>query len=139
MSTPADHVELKNLQTQLTKAEAQLKGAKEEKSLANQKVSTVEGRVKSLKQKIDRLTKKNDKIVITEHAMLRYLERVYGLDIAALKQEMMPDKTEETIKTMGGGKFPVTPNGSSVSLTRQFDQFTLLVKRNTVTSVITPD
>lgn len=101
-----DHVELKSLQTQIKKAEAELKSANEEKQQAQGNVERVRKRLNKLKSQKEQLTQQH-KVVITEHAILRYLEHVYGLDIDKIKLEMMPQATKEKIQQMGSGKYPV--------------------------------
>ncbi|MGD6739693.1 hypothetical protein ACN08N_23755 [Photobacterium leiognathi subsp. mandapamensis] len=48
--------------------------------------------------------------VVTEHAMLRYLERVKGIDIAAIEREILNPKAVEIINTHGIGpsKIPLS-------------------------------
>ena len=48
--------------------------------------------------------------VVTEHAILRYLERVKGIDIIAIEREILNPKTIETINTHGIGpsKIPLS-------------------------------
>lgn len=45
-------------------------------------------------------------IIITEHALLRYMERVKYLDIEELKKAVLPDETRKLVEKFGSGKFP---------------------------------
>lgn len=45
-------------------------------------------------------------VPVTDHALVRYLERVLGFDIEALKQEMITARTESLIRTLGDGWYP---------------------------------
>jgi len=44
------------------------------------------------------------KIWISDHAILRYLERIHNLDMPALKREMLPPEVRITIKKLKTGK-----------------------------------
>ena len=45
---------------------------------------------------------------ITDHAIVRYLQRVKGVDIDALKKEIVPNDVRKQIEELGGGgSFPV--------------------------------
>jgi recombination DNA repair RAD52 pathway protein len=44
---------------------------------------------------------------VSDHAIVRYLERVKGLDIEAIKKEILPDALSRAAKKMGNGFYPV--------------------------------
>ena len=46
-------------------------------------------------------------ILICDHAIVRYLERVKGMDMGELKKEILPDVVEKAMKKLGvtGMKF----------------------------------
>lgn len=48
-----------------------------------------------------------DKPVVTEHAMLRYLERIYGLDIEAMRDEILAEGRAGVIFLIENGKVPI--------------------------------
>ena len=67
--------------------------------------------------------RKGSGIVISEHAILRYLERVGQIDMERIKSEILPEEVGEICKRFGGnGKFPTK--------THQ-----VIVKNNIVTTV----
>jgi hypothetical protein len=46
------------------------------------------------------------RIVVTDHALVRYLERVKGLDREAVEAEMLTDDLVEQVRVLGGtGRF----------------------------------
>lgn len=63
---------------------------------------------------------------VSDHAIVRYIERVYGIDIEAIKAELLTEDAREQIKIVGSGKIPSGP-------------FTLVVKRGTVVTVLTEE
>jgi hypothetical protein len=64
--------------------------------------------------------------VVSDHAMIRYLERVYGLDLAMLADEIL-DGRRESIMKCETGKW-ITSQG-----------VTLIVKGRVVVTVIGPE
>ncbi len=50
------------------------------------------------------------KVGVTVHALLRFLERVDGVDIENAVERLVPDKLQEQIAVVGGnGSFPGPP------------------------------
>jgi hypothetical protein len=46
-------------------------------------------------------------IVVTDHAIVRYLERVKGVDIEEIRRSIVTEKVKEMIDTLGTGLFPI--------------------------------
>lgn len=63
---------------------------------------------------------------VSDHAVVRYLERVKGMDIAAIRKEILPDKLNKMTKVMGSGYYPVS------------DAFKIRVKNGVVITVLKP-
>ena len=63
---------------------------------------------------------------ISDHAIVRYLERVKGMDIEAIKKEILPPHVHADTKVMGNGYYPV--NG----------KHKVRVKNGVVITVFTP-
>ena len=63
--------------------------------------------LKAVNRQIKHLGEKAN-IVISEHALLRYLERVRGLDMEQLKKEILPQKTQKLIRTFRNCGMTVT-------------------------------
>lgn len=85
---------------------------------------------KRLRQKKEQLHKINNDIkqiqanvVIREHAVLRYLERVKGINMAETEKEILDEELRKQILTLGSGKFPK-------------NDFTLIVKNNVIVTVV---
>jgi hypothetical protein len=45
--------------------------------------------------------------IVTEHAILRYLERVGGINTEDVKSKIMPESLVDKIKIVGDGEYPV--------------------------------
>lgn len=66
------------------------------------------------------------KVGVSAHAMLRYLERVHGVDINDMVDHLVPDDLEDQMAVVGHtGKFPGPPG------------FRLVMKDGVVVTVIT--
>lgn len=116
-------VELKTLQTRLRKAEAILEALRDEQRGVSRRMTEAQATVDLLRRHIAAL--QNAGVVITEHAMLRYLQRVHGIDLEQVQREMLPANVEERIRTLGSGLFPV-------------DGFSLRVRDGQVVTVVAP-
>ena len=68
------------------------------------------------------MTGKKKHVGFTDHALLRYVERVMGVDIEQLKEEILPGHHKLMIKE----DCKITKNG-----------YTLVVRGNSVVTVIT--
>jgi hypothetical protein len=44
---------------------------------------------------------------VTDHAVVRYLERVAGMDIAAIRRAILPADVEAQVRVLGDGRYPV--------------------------------
>lgn len=104
MKSVATTTELKGLQTQLAQATAKRELLQQEVFNTQKEVHTLTTRIKSLNNRIKQLKENEHEPVVSEHAILRYLERVKGVDLDALKHEIMDDKTVENIKFLKSGK-----------------------------------
>jgi hypothetical protein len=46
-------------------------------------------------------------IHITDHAMLRYIERVMGVDMAQVRENILPRSNQQAVRRLGSGSFPI--------------------------------
>ncbi len=94
--------ELKALETRRNKLQA-------EKKVLGQEINDKQGqfgifnrKIKELQENIEALKKRAPKnIVVTEHAMLRYLERVDGLDLQELHDRILTPESQTIIDKLG--------------------------------------
>jgi hypothetical protein len=97
---------LKQLQTRQAKAAALQKALREEMCVLQERLKACNAEVSELNQRISDLSMNGRQPVVSEHAILRYLERVKGVDIAAIQAEILSADVIEQIKVIGSGKFP---------------------------------
>lgn len=74
------------------------KAAQKEHAKAQQQLETV-------KKDINLAT--DTEPTVTEHAIIRYLERVMGLDLDNIRNEILSPEVATQIKALGGGKYPI--------------------------------
>jgi predicted nucleic acid-binding Zn-ribbon protein len=116
--------ELKGLQSMVGKLEADLSVVNLEIATLNKTKVELTNQLNGVKEKIKKMKLANKETVITEHAMLRYLERVKGLDLEVLKKDVLPDITRDLMAKM------LNANGSYPAGTHQ-----VVVKDNTVVTI----
>jgi hypothetical protein len=122
--------DLKHLTVLRDRAEHALALIRQEQSAVDQKMRQAVRELASVDAQIQRLresTKKAKAVMVSEHSILRYLERVRGVDLDQVKKEIMPEATIQRIRAMGNGEYPV--GGSH----------TLRVRDNTVITVLTKE
>jgi hypothetical protein len=99
-----DHTRLKQLQRLIGEAEKTAEKLTEERDAINQKLEGQLSLIANSKQELARLSQR---IVVSEHAILRYLERVRGIDLDDIKKEILPEHVEAQVRTLGNGTYPV--------------------------------
>lgn len=45
-------------------------------------------------------------MIVTDHAVLRYLERCHGLDVEALRERLAPEYLALAVNCLGSGIYP---------------------------------
>jgi septation ring formation regulator EzrA len=116
-----DRQRLKYLQTSLTELETTLPTLKEKAQVANQNYSRAQNDLAQLKHRIKTL--QNKEVIVSEHALLRYIERVMGVDLEEIKNQVLGPETLALIGKLGNGKYPI---GNGVRA---------VVKNNTVVTI----
>jgi len=114
--------QLKQLNTRAAKLEVDIKEARLEAKDKQQYCSRLENQLSNVKKEIVKL--EDSEIVVSEHAMLRYIERVMGVDLEAIQQRILTPAVTSLINNAGSGKFPIEGGGKVV------------VKGNTIVSVV---
>lgn len=119
--------ELKALETRKNKLAVECKLATQEANESKRKLQSLQVRLKEIEAHIKTL-KANDGVIVSEHAMLRYCERVLGVNLQEIAAKILPDVVRAQIATLGNGKFPVPDQ-----------EFSIRVKDGTVVTLLTGD
>lgn len=99
--------ELKKLQSLLIKQKSEIDLIKRERQLINERLSVAERNLRNTEEELKKL-KTGNKIIVSEHAVLRYLERTMELDLKAVENEILTEETVKQYRTLGNGKYPVS-------------------------------
>lgn len=103
--------ELKALQVRLTKAEADAKTTRDMAADANRAADTAAKIVQRLREQIALGSQEPQ---VTEHALLRYIERTYGVDLDDIRKIILTPEMDKAIRTLGSGKYPLPGGGKAV-------------------------
>ena len=103
----SESAQLKSLQTRLLEArafreEAQtlVNARRAELAAAEAELERRNQAVKAIVGQIDALTAEPAKIIVSEHAILRWLERKHGVNRAKIEAEMLTDRAREAVGKM---------------------------------------
>ncbi len=100
-----DSAKLKSLQTRLSTTRQKILDLKNQSSGLNRELTRQFEIEEALENDIKTLTEQD--IQISEHAILRYLERVQGVNIEQLKIEILPEATRTVILKNRTGRFKI--------------------------------
>lgn len=89
--------ELKGLQSQLARAQADASALKTEMAAVQRKHHQANQAVQSLERRIQELQATAVEPIVSEHAILRWLERVEGIDLDAIRAKILSGPTKELI------------------------------------------
>ncbi len=105
---------VKGLQSQIKKLESEASDLKLEIDIKKKEYNQKNQTIQSIKTNIEKINSKQN-IRVSEHAILRYLERVKGVDIEQIEKEILNDKVLQLIDKLGGnGSYP--SNDCSIKL-----------------------
>lgn len=115
---------IKQLSTQLAKLKQDCKVLQQQISFSQKEHNLKTNQVRKIEQEIKKLSS-NDSIIVSEHAILRYLERVKGIDLEEIKATILNDKIIELTKVLGA-------NGTYPN-----ENFSVVIKDNVVVTILT--
>lgn len=93
--------ELKALQVRRDKLAAALHIADREVDAAESRRDLIRDDLRSMEAQIAALTLPKRDPVVSEHALLRYVERVLGVDLSAIKDRILTDQNKKAIDFAG--------------------------------------
>lgn len=103
------------LQARLDKLEPQVKAARENKSKACTEFSKLDHKKREIQSQIDSFYEEEP--TVSDHAIVRYFERVLDMDIEALKKSILTPDLATQMKAFGGkGKFPIGEGVKAVAV-----------------------
>jgi len=122
MSRIKDKQIVKQLKSQLKKVEGEIEAINVNIKNKQKEINQKSNITRSLNDKIKNLNI-SEELDVSDHAIVRYLERVKGVNIDEIKKEILNDNIVRLIETLGGsGKYPN-------------DNFTIVMKDNMVITI----
>lgn len=119
---------LKQFQTQLKKLESELESVQLEMKVKQKEFELKRKVINDLKTRIEQMKIKSD-VIISEHALLRYFERVLGYNLEDIKSNLISSKTRDLILMLGNnGEYP---NEDSYG-----NKFKIILKNNVITTIL---
>ena len=115
--------DLKQLQVLYQKYKDELIILRAEVARLNTEINFKQSTLSSIHKEISDLIKEPS---VSEHAIIRYFERVLGINIEDIKSTIMPEETIKQIKTLGDGKYPVK-------------DFYIICKQNSIVTILTEE
>lgn len=125
--TIKDSTTLKGLETKYKSIETKRNLVIKEIDEKQSEASKLRKEMGQIKQQMDNLKSKAEgNIVVSEHAMLRYIERVLGINLDELQQKILSDSEAKIVSAMGNCTYPR-------------DGFKIKIQNGTVVTVIGED
>lgn len=122
MNNPVSKFGIKGLQSQIKQLKADITLMKGQVSQTQREMALKSRRVTQLEQELNKLQGSGE-IKVTEHALLRYLERIKGIDMDAIRDEIVNDTIKGLHSKLGpSGKYPC-------------DNFRAVMKNNTIITI----
>jgi hypothetical protein len=118
--------QIKGIQVLISKATLEIDNIKVQQKILQSSMDKQLSQLKKYQEELLALQMNSREIIISEHAILRYLERVYKLDVRKLYKEIVTPKVQEQIRTFGNGTYSV-------------EAFSIRVVDNVVVTVLAAD
>jgi len=96
---------IKQYQTLISKAKLNKEELTEEYRALQSKMDKANSLIKRYQGELDKVVSKSNSLIVSEHAMLRYLERVYKLDLLKIEQEIASKNLYVQVEALGNGTY----------------------------------
>lgn len=93
--------ELKYLQTQRQKLVSQREILKKVTKEKQDELASLNSKIKNIDERLEKLISGNE-IIFSEHAILRYIERVLGINLTDIKAKILTESEKDECMQMGG-------------------------------------
>ena len=114
--------ELKYLQTQRQKLVSQREILKKVTKEKQDELTSLNSKIKNIDERLEKLISGNE-IIFSEHAIIRYIERVLGINLTDIKAKILTESEKDECMQMGG------------NLTYKKEDFTVKIQDFVVTTV----
>jgi len=96
---------MKHLQTMISKSKLHTLALREESSTLQSRLAKESNLLKKYEDELSSITRLGDSLVVSEHAIVRYLQRVYKLDLEDIVNEIATPQLFTQVKEFGNGVY----------------------------------
>lgn len=114
--------DIKNKQVLISKLRLEKENLQLQQKELQRAVAIKENQLKKHEEELLKMQESSE-LIVSEHALLRYLERVYKLDLSKLQNEITPQELKAQIKEYGNGTY-------------KHDNFSIKVVDNVIVTVL---
>jgi chromosome segregation ATPase len=107
---------LKHYICELKKFEEERENLKNNIGVIQKQLNKINSEIDNLNNKITKLKDKNKDLIVSEHAILRYLERVENFNLDEIINKICIDDLKKMYQTLGNGTFPIKDSNFSVKI-----------------------
>lgn len=108
------NTKLKALQVRLNKLKESIDTSQSEIKVMTDSLNKLKSQRGNLEAEIKSLTTSTKNLIVSEHAILRYLERVMEYDLSLIEQAILSESLKASYKTFGNGNYPVSDGVKAV-------------------------
>lgn len=101
-----DSSRIKSIQVKITKLEEEIKSYTLQLGDIEMNITTKQQQIKKYQEELLKLQTTSKDIIISEHAITRYIERVLKIDMEKLYQEIISDEFKTSVAKFGNGTYP---------------------------------
>lgn len=94
--------ELKSLEGRMRRAIEDIVSLKEQRMDLDKRISEKQAEIDKYREMFERVKKSPKKVTVSEHALLRYLERVKRVDVTKATKEVLPDNFHDMALSQNG-------------------------------------
>ena len=119
---------LKKLQSQRYALQQEVQAA-QHAGTDPERIQQLQAALREVLRAIEKVEHDANSIVVSEHALLRYFERILGYDLDILSAALLPPETVARIQQLGSSTYPVTVAGQTVRIRVQDRVVTTVLPR----------
>ena len=100
-----DGAKIKSIQTMIAKTQLEIDNLKAQQRSIGESMKL--SRLQKYEEELQSLKQRSKEIIVSEHAILRYLERVYKLDTNKLYEEIVTVELKNNYAKLGNGSYSI--------------------------------
>ena len=102
-----DGAKIKNLQVMITKIKLEIDDLKTQQRSIGESMNKKLSMMQKYEEELQTIKERAKDLILSEHAILRYLERVYKLDTNKLYEEIVTQELKHNYARLGNGSYSV--------------------------------